>query len=341
MDSGWANEERRFSVEEADVDNSGLPSDMEPSPIEAVPVRYYGRWVAAVVALLVAAFIVRLFVMSPNIDWGAVRHYVGTTQILEGLELTIVYTVLSMLAGVGIGIVMATMRLSVNPVLRTLSWFYIWLFRGVPLLVQIIFWFNIALVIPRVGIGIPGTHLWWGSNTTQIVSTSVAAVLALGLNEGAYMAEIVRAGIQVVDYGQTEAALALGMKKSLLFRVIVLPQAMRAIIPPTGNELIGLLKSTSLVSVIAAQELLTKAEIIYASNLLTIELLIVASLWYILVTSLMTWGQYYVERHYARGSSNRELPLTPMQHLRQSFGRMFRPQHAGQRTSSREAGGVS
>lgn len=315
--------------------------DLEAEPIRAVPVRHYGRWVSAVVALLFGALVVRLFALSPNIDWGAVRHYLGAEQILKGLELTVIYTLLSMAAGVGLGIVLATMRLSVNPVLRTLSGFYIWLFRGTPLLVQMIFWFNIALVLPRVGIGIPGTHFWWGDYTIHIVTTSVAAVLALGLNEGAYMAEIVRAGIQVVDYGQTDAGLALGMKRSLLFRMIILPQAMRSIIPPTGNQFIGLLKSTSLLSVIAAQELLTKAQIIYSRNLLTVELLLVASFWYITVTSLLTWGQYYIERHYARGSSNRQLPPTPMQHFRASLRRMYPRDETSEAASQVEAGGVS
>jgi len=314
---------------------------LEAEPIQAVPVRHYGRWVSAVVALLFAALVVRLFALSPNINWEAVRHYLGAEQILKGLELTIIYTLLSMAAAVALGIVVATMRLSVNPVLRTLSGLYIWLFRGMPLLVQIIFWFNIALVLPRVGIGIPGTHFWWSDYTSHIVTTSVAAVLALGLNEGAYMAEIVRAGIQVVDYGQTEAGLALGMKRSLLFRMIILPQAMRSIIPPTGNQFIGLLKSTSLVSVIAAQELLTKAQIIYSRNLLTVELLLVASFWYIMVTSLLTWGQYYIERYYARGSSNRQLPPTPMQRFRASLRRMYRRNETSEAASQVEAGGAS
>jgi len=319
----------------------GPPLDLEPEPIKAVPIRHYGRWVGAVAALVFAALIVRLFALSPNINWGAVRHYLAAGQILKGLELTVIYTLLSMATGVGLGIVVATMRLSVNPVLRTLSGVYIWIFRGVPLLVQIIFWFNIAIILPRVGIGIPGTHFGWSVYTSSIVTTSVAAVLALGLNEGAYMAEIVRAGIQVVDYGQTEAGLAVGMKRSLLFRMIILPQAMRSIIPPTGNEFIGLLKSTSLVSVIAAQELLTRAQIIYSRNLLIIELLLVASFWYITVTTLLTWGQFYVERYYARGSSNRQLPLTPMQRFRASLRRMYRRDETSEAASQVEAGGAS
>jgi polar amino acid transport system permease protein len=295
----------------------------EAETIEAVPVRHYGRWVAAVVSLLAAALVIRLFALSPNINWAAVREYLAYPTILSGLRLTIIYTLVSMAIAVGLGVVLATMRLSVNPVLRAVSWVYVWLFRGVPLLVQIILWFNIALVLPRVGIGIPGTSFWWETFTSQLVTTSVAAVLALSLCEAAFMAEIVRAGIQVVDFGQTEAGLALGMRRALVFRLIVLPQAMRAIIPPTGNEFIGLLKNTSLVSVIAAMELLTQAQIIYARTLLTVELLFVVSFWYLVATSLLSWGQYYIERYFARGSSNRPLPPTPLQHARASFTRMF------------------
>lgn len=289
--------------------------------IRAIPVRHFGRWAGAVLAVLAAALIIRLFALSPNINWGKVGHYIFSPQILLGLRLTIIYTLASFALGIAMGVIAAVMRMSLNPVLRIISWFYLWLFRGTPLLVQIIFWFNIALILPRVGVGIPFTQFWVSTDTGVIVTTSVAAILALGLNEGAYMAEIVRSGIQVVDYGQTDAGLALGMKRPLVFRMVVLPQAMRAIIPPTGNQFIGLLKSTSLVSVIAAQELLTKAQNIYAQNLLTIELLIVAAFWYLVVTSLLTLGQYYVERHFARGATNRDLPLTPLQRLRQQLHR--------------------
>jgi polar amino acid transport system permease protein len=293
------------------------------SEIRAIPVRHFGRWIGAVVAILFVVLVARLFVLSPNIKWGKVAHYMLNDQILVGLRLTIIFTIAAMAIGITLGVVMAVMRLSVNPVLRTLSWFYIWVFRGTPLLVQIIFWFNIALILPRVGIGIPYTHWWWSTSTNTIFSASVAAVVALGLNESAYMSEIVRAGIQVVDYGQTEAGLAVGMKRALVFRLIVLPQAMRAIIPPTGNDIIGMLKSTSLVSVIAAQELLTKAQVIYAGNFLTVELLLVAAFWYLVVTTVLTWGQYYVERHFARGASNREPPPTPLQRLRSQLSRLL------------------
>jgi len=285
--------------------------------IRAVPLRHYWRWIGAAVALLFVGWIARIFALSPNISWDAVLEYIAYPDILRGLELTLVYTCAGMLLGLGIGVVLAVMRLSENPVLQGISWFYIWLFRGTPLLIQIIFWFNLALLVPEFNYGFGVVQ------TNAVITTSVAAVLALGLNEGAYMAEIVRAGILVVDPGQTEAGLALGMGKSLIFRTIVLPQAMRAIIPPTGNELIGLLKSTSLVSVIAAQELLTKAQLIYARNLLTIELLIVAAAWYLVVTTVLTVCQYYVERHYARGATTHELPPTPLQRMREQFARTF------------------
>ena len=295
---------------------ASAPAPPAPAPIRAVPIRHYGRWIGAAVSIGVLALIIRLFVVTPNINWERVGHYLTFSDILSGLQLTIILTIAAMAVGLGLGTVIAVMRLSVNPVLRTLSWVYIWFFRGTPLLMQILFCFNIAIILPEIGIGIPFTD-WGGSvNTNVIVTPFVAALIALALNEAAYMSEIVRAGILVVDYGQTEAAVALGMSRSLVFRMIVLPQAMRAIVPPTGNELIGLLKNTSLVSVIAAQELLTRAQNIYAQNLLVIELLFVAAFWYLLVTSLLMWGQYYVERYYAKGSSNRPLPPTPTQRLR-------------------------
>lgn len=297
------------------------PGHQAQSEIRAIPVRHYGRWVGAVVAAFFLALVIRLFALSPNIDWGEVRHYLFDGQILLGLRLTIVLTFVAEAMGIGIGIVIAVSRLSVNPVLRMVSWCYIWLFRGTPLLVQIIFWFNLALILPRVGVGIPYTSWWLSAPTASILTASGAAILALGLNEGAYMSEIVRAGIEVVDFGQTDAGLALGMKRGSVFRLIVLPQAMRAIIPPTGNQLIGLLKSSSLVSVIAAEELLTKAQNIYSGNLLTMELLIVAAFWYLVVTTVLTWGQYYVERYFARGATNREPPPTPLQQLRKRLGR--------------------
>jgi polar amino acid transport system permease protein len=216
---------------------------------------------------------------------------------------TLELTALSMAVGIALGVLLAVMRLSPNPVVSGIAWIYIWLFRGTPLLVQILFWFNIAVLYPKIAIGVPLggpqlTHL----NLATLITPFIAGVLALGLNEGAYMSEIVRAGIISVDEGQTEAASALGMTRLLTLRRVVLPQAMRVIIPPTGNETISMLKTSSLVATIAVTELLYSSQIIYYRTYQIPQLLIVASIWYLAVTSVLTIGQFYVERHYARGT---------------------------------------
>jgi polar amino acid transport system permease protein len=207
------------------------------------------------------------------------------------------------------------MRLSPNPVLAGTSWVYTWFFRGTPVLVQLIFWGFIAQLYPRLSIGIPFGPEFVGADSNKVIGIFTAAVLGLGLNEAAYMAEIVRAGLLSVDEGQTEAASALGMRRMQTMRRIVLPQAMRVIIPPTGNETISMLKTTSLVTIIGVADLLGAAQLIYGSNFKQIPLLVVASLWYLLITSVLSIGQYYLERRFARGSS-RALPPTPLQRLR-------------------------
>jgi polar amino acid transport system permease protein len=244
-----------------------------------------------------------------------VPNYQLEAVILRGLRATIVLTVLSMLIGVTLGVVLAVARLSPNPVLRTVSWVYIWFFRGTPVLVQIIFWGNIGILFQNVSFGIPFTDVTFFSQPiNEVITLFVAGLLALGLNEGAYMAEIVRAGIIAVDPGQSEAAHALGMTSGQTMRRIVLPQAMRVIVPPTGNEFISMLKTSALVSVISGGELLTFAGNIYSRNFLVLELLVVASIWYLVLTTLASIGQYYIERYYARGS--RDLGETPLQRLR-------------------------
>ncbi len=210
------------------------------------------------------------------------------------------------------------MRLSVNPLVSGASWLYIWLFRGTPVLVQILFWGYISALYPRLSLGIPLGPQFVHFTANSVISPFVAGMLALGLNEGAYMAEIVRAGIISVEEGQTEAAQSLGMTRLQTMRRIVLPQAMRVIVPPTGNETISMLKTTSLVSVIAVTDLLYSVQLIYAVNYRTIPLLIVASIWYLIVTTLLSFGQYYLERYFGRGTA-RELPPTPLQRLRRSL----------------------
>jgi polar amino acid transport system permease protein len=224
-----------------------------------------------------------------------------------------------MIIGIVGGILLALMRLSANPMLSSVSWLYIWFFRGTPVLVQLIFWFNIsALVGTTLSVGIPFGPSFVDFDTNLLITPLVAAILGLGLNEAAYMSEIVRAGILSVDEGQSEAAHALGMKRLMVMYRIVLPQAMRVIIPPTGNETISMLKTTSLVSTLAFTELLKAGQNIYNANYKTIPLLIIVSAWYLFMTSILSVGQYYIERYYARGSS-RSLPPTPLQRLRQNL----------------------
>src|SRR4029453_6731569 len=240
-------------------------------------------------------------------------------RILRGVVVTIELTVAAMAIGIALGVVLAVMRLSPNPITPSVSWVYIWFVRGVPVLVQILLLYNIAALYPRFSLGIPFGPTFAHFTSSALITPFVAGMLALGLNEGAYMAEIVRAGIVSVSEGQTQAAQSLGMTRLLSLRRIVLPQAMRVIVPPTGNETISMLKTTSLVSVIAVTELTYSAQLIYSVNYRTIQLLIVQSIWYLIVTTLLTMGQFYIERYFGRGAS-KDLPLTPLQRLRRNIG---------------------
>jgi polar amino acid transport system permease protein len=291
------------------------PPPARPAAIKAIPLRHPWRWVAAVVVLAIAAEAVYTFAAAPALDWRVVEQYLFFPEILRGIVVTLELTVIAMAIGGILGVILAVMRLSVNPVVSTLSWFYIWFFRGTPVLVQLFFWYNIALILPHLSIGIPFTNIEWVGTTNQIVSPFLAAILGLGLNEAAYMSEVVRAGIISVDHGQTEAAQALGMTRIGVMRRIVLPQAMRVILPPTGNETISMLKTSSLAYITTVAELFYVQTEISNANFRIVELLIVASVWYLVMTSILTFGQYYLERYFARGSA-RQLPLTPIQRFR-------------------------
>jgi len=295
---------------------------LRPEAIKAVPVRHPGRWVAAIVVGAIAAYIFYTVVTAIQNDhtaqgsgWAAVGHYLFNTLIFKGILVTLELTVLAMAVGIVLGVILAVMRLSPNPVMSWVSWLYIWFFRGTPVLVQIFFWFNLNLVVKSIDIGIPFTSFWLHANTNTLIPPFMAALLGLGLNEAAYMAEIVRAGIISVEHGQTEAAQALGMNRGLVMRRIVLPQAMRIIVPPTGNETISMLKTTSLAFTASVTELFTRQQQIATATYDVLELLIVASIWYLVMTSILTVGQYYIERHFARGSL-RGMPLTPFQRFR-------------------------
>jgi polar amino acid transport system permease protein len=292
------------------VSTSELSEDRaaRPEEIKAVPVRRPGRWIAAVIVLVIAASIVRSIVTNKNFQWHVVGQYLFDARILHGVVVTIELTVIAMAIGIVLGVVLAVMRLSPNPVVKIGSWFYIFVFRGTPVLVQLLLWGFIAALFPKIDIGIPfgGPNLIH-ANANTLITPFVAAILGLGLNEGAYMAEIVRAGIISVDEGQTQAASSLGLTRLPIMRHIVLPQAMRVIIPPTGNETISMLKLTSLVVVLGGVfDLLFETQQIYAANFKPIPLLIVASIWYLVLTSVLYVGQYFIERRYGRGFSRAE-----------------------------------
>jgi polar amino acid transport system permease protein len=296
---------------------SDTAEPVRPDEIKAIPVRRPGRWIAAAIILYLFAAVVKSVATNPRFEWGIIRHYFTSSRVLQGLITTLELTVLCMAIGIVIGIVLAVMRLSPNPLVSGASWLYIWFFRGTPVLVQILFWGYFSALYPRLSLGIPLGPQFVHFTANSAITPFVAGMLALGLNEGAYMAEIVRAGIISVEEGQTEAAQSLGMTRLQTMRRIVLPQAMRVIVPPTGNETISMLKTTSLVSVIAVTDLLYSVELIYAVNYRTIPLLIVASIWYLIVTTVLSFGQYYLERYFGRGAA-RELPLTPLQRLRRN-----------------------
>ncbi|WP_406429623.1 amino acid ABC transporter permease [Streptomyces sp. NBC_01589] len=286
-----------------------------PVGIKAIPVRHVGRWISGLVVVAVLAALGYAFSQG-NVRWATVPEKLFDSSILTGLWHTILISVASMVLGLVLGVVFAVMRLSKNPVTGWVAWLYIWFFRGTPVYVQLLIWFNLALIFPIFDIG------FYRDEMTDVMTPFLAALLGLGLNEGAYMAEIVRAGIQSVDEGQTEASHALGMTQAKTMRRVVLPQAMRVIIPPTGNEFINMLKTSSLVVAVQYQDLLRSAQDIASTSFAVMEMLFVASIWYLALTSVFSVGQYYLERRYARGAL-RSLPPTPLQRLRANLN-MFR-----------------
>ncbi len=289
-----------------------------PEAIRAVPVRHPGRWVAAGVIAILAVMAVHAVITNTRFHWAEQAKYAFDASVIAGVKTTLMLTFFSMLIGVVLGIILAIMRLSSNPLVSGAAWLYIWIFRGTPVLVQLLVWASLGALFPTLGLGIPFGHLFFSARTFDLIPGLAAALLGLGLNEAAYMSEIVRAGILSVDEGQSEAATALGMTKMLTLRRIVLPQAMRVIVPPTGNETISMLKTTSLVAYVPYYELLFKVQNIYTRTYQVMPMLIMASLWYLAMTSILMTGQYYIERHFARGSL-RTLPPTPVQRFRTRF----------------------
>jgi polar amino acid transport system permease protein len=299
---------------------SGQMGERPAEALTVVSLRHPGRWVAVAVIGVLAAMLIHSLAVNPAWQWSYVRGYFTDAEIMRGIWMTLQLTFLAMAIGIVLGIVLAVMRMSPNPVVSGSAWVYTWFFRGTPVIVQALFWFSFALLFHNISIGVPfgpTFHTW---NANDVITPFIAGVLALGLNEAAYMSEIARAGLLSVSQGQSEAAAALGMSRGLALRRIILPQAMRVIIPPTGNETISMLKTTSIVIVISLEELTTAAQQIYnQATFLQIPLLVVASIWYLIMTTVLSIGQYFLERRFGRGTT-RNVPARPMRRLLTALG---------------------
>lgn len=277
-----------------------------------------GRWLAVAVLLVLAAQFTHGLVTNPGWDWPVFREFFTERTILRALALTLELTAYGTVLGFALGLVIALMRLSGNWLLNSVGWLYVWVFRSIPLIVQLLFWFNLAYLYEKLSFGVPFGPAFVTVPTMNLVGPMGAAVLGLALHQAAYAAEIIRSGIISVDRGQLDAAAALGIPRGRQLRRIVLPQAMRTILPNASNELISLLKGTSIVSVMAIGDLFYQAQVIYGRNGRVVALVMVATVWYIILTGVLSVLQYYVERHFAKGSAG-QLPPTPLQRLR-AFG---------------------
>ncbi|GAA2715046.1 amino acid ABC transporter permease [Actinoplanes palleronii] len=284
-----------------------------------VPARHPWRWAGTALVLVLLAQLGHGLATNPGWEWGTFTGYFLEKSVIDALLVTLELTLAGAVLGFLGGIPLAAMRLSRNPVLAAVSWTYIWVFRSVPLIVQLLFWANLGYLYDTLQIGIPFGP-GWSFSTTNLISSFGAALLGLALHEAAFAGEIIRAGLLSVDQGQHEAAAALGLPRRRQFLRIVLPQAMRAILPNAANLLVNLLKSTSIVYVLAIGELFYQVQVVYGRNGRVVPLLMVATVWYVILTALLSILQYYVERHFARGAV-RTLPPTPFQRLKAAIRR--------------------
>ncbi|QFZ22170.1 amino acid ABC transporter permease [Saccharothrix syringae] len=276
----------------------------DPPPVlKVVPARHPWRWVGIVVVLVLVAQFVHGLVTNPGWDWATFARFFTAESVLRAVLVTLQLTVYGTAIGFALGIVLALMRLSRSRFLVAVSWTYTWAFRSIPLIVQLLFWFNISYLYQELRFGVPFGPTFFGFDTKDLISPMGAAVLGLALHQAAYAAEIVRSGIISVDHGQLEAAAALGIPKGRQFRRIVLPQAMRSILPNATNEVISLFKGTSVVSVVAIGELFYQVQVIYGRNARVVALLMVATVWYIALTTVLSIAQHYIEKHYAKGAT--------------------------------------
>lgn len=267
----------------------------------ALASRPYGRWLAWAVAVFVLAKLVWLISHNESFQWSVVGKWLFNPTVFSGLSVTLGLTAVAMVLGIVIGLVLALMRISNSLLLRNLSGTYIWIFRGTPLLVQLIFWYNLSALFPQITVSIPFGPTLGQWTTNSLITPLTAAIVGLALNEAAYMAEIIRSGLISVDSKQTETAMAFGMTRSRALRRIIIPQAMRTIVPPTGSQVISLIKGTSLVSVIAMGDLLYSVQAVYNRTFEIVPMLMVAVVWYLFITSILNIFQQYIERYYARG----------------------------------------
>jgi polar amino acid transport system permease protein len=294
---------------------TGPPSGTPYDQLRVVPARHPGRWVATAVVAVLLAMVVNSLVTNPRWEWDVVGAYLTETSIVRGVLTTIELTAITAVLGFALGTVLALMRLSRSPLLQAVSWGYTWVFRSIPLILQLLLWYNLAYLYQHLDFGIPFGPSFAGVETLSLIDKFGAAILGLGLHQAAYSAEIVRAGILSVDQGQLEAAASLGIPRRRQTTKIVLPQAMRTIVPTAVNEVIGLFKGTSIVYVLALGELFYTVSVIYGRTQRVLPMLVVAAVWYVVLTTVVTVVQYYVERHYARGAV-RTLPATPLQRVR-------------------------
>ena len=278
-----------------------LEDQRPPAQLRIIRRKKTGQFVLAAVLVVVMISLIVNLAGNPNLQWPTMWEYVWNPQVLQGLWTTIVLTAICMIAGSLLGVLLATMALSENGVLRAVSFGYVWIFRGTPLLVQLILWYNLAAIFPTLGLGIPFTNFGISVDTNTAITGFVAALLGFTLNEAAYMSEIVRASIGSVPPGQAEAAKSIGMTSGRTMHRIVLPQAMRVLVPPTANQAINMLKATSLVAFIAGGDLLTAVQNIYSVNFAVIPLLLTACFWYLAVVSVASVGQHFLERKVGKG----------------------------------------
>lgn len=269
--------------------------------LRVVPVRRPWRWLASVVVLVLVAMAAHALITNNAFDWPTFSRYVFNPSVLDAVVLTIELSVLGIAIGFVLGTILALMRLSHSPLLRAVSWGYIWIFRSVPLILQLLFWYNLAILYNQLSFGVPFGPSFFSVGTQNLIPPMVAATLGLSLHQAAYSAEIVRSGFVGVDAGQREAAAALGIPQRRQFFRIVLPQAMRTIVPAAANEIIGMVKGTSVVYIMALPELFYQVQVIYTRNGRVIPLLLVATFWYLLITTVLSIGQHYVERYFGRG----------------------------------------